>query len=152
MPDIQALEKWATGLLTKLPPKARRQLARQIAITLRQKQQKRIAAQQSPDGQAFIPRKAQIRKRIGKIKKRTTMFPKIRQARYLKVQSSANSAVISFTKEVQRIAQVHHFGLRDRVNRYGLTVRYPCRPLLGFADEDKTLIADLVITHLAVKK
>lgn len=149
MPDIQALEKWATGLLTKLTPKARRQLARQIAITLRQKQQKRIAAQQSPDGQAYIPRKAQIRKRIGRIKKRAAMFPKIRQARYLKIHSSANSAVISFTKEVQRITQVHHFGLRDRVNHYGLTVRYPSRPLLGFVDEDKTLIADLVITYLA---
>ena len=148
MSDFHNLENWASGFLTQLTPKARKQLAQQIAITLRQKQQQRIAAQQSPDGQAFVPRKTQVRTRIGRIKKRASLFPKIRQARYLRTDHSANSAVVSFAEQVQRIAQVHHYGLRDRVNRYGLTVRYPSRPLLGFSQSDTVLIADLVLKHL----
>ncbi|WP_130835434.1 phage virion morphogenesis protein [[Erwinia] mediterraneensis] len=43
----------------------------------------------------------------------------------------ANSAEVAFTRDVQRIARVHHYGLRDRVSRGGKDVRYAARPLLG---------------------
>lgn len=148
MHDIKQLETWATGLLNQLEPKARRQLARSLATTLRQRQQQNIAAQRSPDGVAFTPRKPQVRSRVGRIKHRASLFPKIRLTKYLKTTATSESAIVSFTHQVQRLAQVHHYGLRDKVNKYGLTVRYSSRPLLGFGQTDETLISELVLTHL----
>lgn len=150
--DINQLETWATGLLSQLTPKARRQLARTMATALRRNQQQRIAAQQSPDGETFTPRKVQQRTRIGHIKRRVALFPKIRQNQYLKIHSSPDSAAITFTRQVQRLAQVHHYGLRDKVNKYGLMVRYPSRPLLGFTKTDDVLIAELVLSHFSVNR
>ena len=147
--DMNQLETWATGLLSQLAPKARRQLARTIATALRRSQQQRIAAQQSPDGETFTPRKAQYRTRIGRVKHRAALFPKIRQNKYLQIHSNPDSAAITFTRQVQRLAQVHHYGLRDKVNRYGLIVRYPNRPLLGFSKTDEALVSELVLAHLA---
>ena len=149
MNDIKQLETWATGLLTQLAPKSRRQLARTLALTLRQRQQQNIAAQRSPEGESFTPRKAQVRSRLGGIKRRAALFPKIRLSKYLRTSASSESAIVSFTHQVQRLAQVHHYGLRDKVNKHGLTVRYPSRPLLGLAKTDEALISELVLEHLA---
>ncbi|WP_255213944.1 phage virion morphogenesis protein, partial [Burkholderia pseudomallei] len=55
--DLQALERWAGGLLAKLSPAARRQLLRELGRDLRRAQQSRVAAQRNPDGSAYEPRK-----------------------------------------------------------------------------------------------
>nr|WP_239168394.1 phage virion morphogenesis protein [Chromobacterium violaceum] len=60
--SIARLDAELGALLQKMEPAARRGLARDIARQLRQSQQKRIAAQQNPDGSAFTPRKPQLRK------------------------------------------------------------------------------------------
>ncbi|MCD9436755.1 phage virion morphogenesis protein, partial [Klebsiella pneumoniae] len=36
---------------------------------------------------------------------------------------------------VQRMARVHHYGLRDRLVRGGEDVRYEARPLMGINNE-----------------
>ncbi|EER0851817.1 TPA: phage virion morphogenesis protein [Escherichia coli] len=146
--DLQQLHRWADGLLTKLSPASRTQLAREIARNLRQSQSQRIAAQKNPDGSPFAPRKPQLRSKKGKIRRQ--MFRKLRTARYMKGKGDGQGATISFLSDVQHMAAVHQYGLRDRVNRYGLEVDYAQRQLLGFSAEDVTQIEDLITKYIDV--
>lgn len=63
------------------------------------------------------------------------MFAKLRTTKYLKTAASADSASVQFEGKVQRIARVHHYGLRDRVSRKGPDVRYAERRLLGINND-----------------
>lgn len=149
MSELAALDAWCTALITNLQPAARRQLARQIATGVRSNQAKRIASQHNPDGSPFAPRKPQtFRSKRGSI--RRTMFAKLRTARFLKMQTSPDAAIITFAGQVQRIAQVHQFGLRDKVNRrHNIEVDYHARELLGITQTDIALVTELVLNHLA---
>lgn len=149
MSDLAALDAWCNALIGQLQPAARRQLARQIATGIRANQARRIAAQRNPDGSPFAPRKPQrLRSKKGSIRRQ--MFGKLRTAKWLKTQTSADSAIVSFAGQVQRIAQVHQFGLRDKVNRRGsLEVQYAQRELLGITPEDAALVESLVLDHLS---
>lgn len=77
------------------------------------------------------------RTKKGRIKRQ--MFAKLRTTKYLKTAASADSASVEFAGQVQRIARVHHYGLRDRVSRKGPEVRYEKRRLLGVNNEVETL-------------
>lgn len=146
--DISALEAFAADLIAALDPGARRQLATDVAKTLRQRQSQRIAAQQNPDGTPYEPRKPQMRRKQGRI--RRTMFAKLRTARYLKAASTPEEAVVRFADNVARIAAVHQGGLRDYVNRRtGLEIDYPKRELLGFSDADIDLVREIILEHIA---
>ncbi|BBE51139.1 Phage virion morphogenesis protein [Ferriphaselus amnicola] len=151
MSDLAPLDAALSGLIQNLTATQRRQLAREIAKRLREVQAKRIAAQLDPDGTPFTPRKPQQRLRGQKGALRRTMFSKLRLARNLKAESSPDSAVVGFVSRVQAIARVHHYGLRDKVNRRrsNLEVQYPQRRLLGIADREVELVGDLVLAHLA---
>lgn len=70
------------------------------------------------------------------------MFAKLRTAKYLKTAASADTASVQFAGQVQRIAQVHHYGLRDRVSRRGPEVQYTERRLLGVNSEITSFIRD----------
>ena len=59
------------------------------------------------------------------------MFTKLRTAKYLKTAASTDTASVQFAGQVQRIARVHHYGLRDRISRRRPEVRYAERKLLG---------------------
>lgn len=148
MNEFGRLESFAADLIAGLEPTARKALAQDMARQLRASQQKRIAAQQNPDGSGYAPRKPQLRHKKGKIKRQ--MFAKLRTAKHLKASGTADAAVVAFTSEVQRIARVHQLGLRDKVNRKtGLEADYPARRLLGLSAADETLIRDIVTAHLA---
>lgn len=150
MSDLAPLDAYASSLISALEPAARKSLAREIAKALRASQSKRIAAQQNPDGSAFVPRKPQLRHRKGKV--RRTMFAKLRTVKYLKADGSPDAAIVRFTRDVERIARAHQEGLRDRVNRKtGLEAKYPERRLLGFTAADEALIAATVTAHLAAR-
>ncbi|QND84657.1 Phage tail completion protein S [Chromobacterium vaccinii] len=144
--SAQRYEDALAGLLAGLDGKARRQLAREIARQLRQSQQKRIAAQLNPDGSAFAPRKPQIQDKEGAI--RRAMFSKLRTAKWLKTEASTGGAAVGFIGEVERIARVHQYGLRDRAQRGAREVQYPTRALLGFVSQDIESIATQVLNHL----
>ena len=146
--SVARLEAELGALLQKMEPASRRSLARDIARQLRQSQQKRIAAQQNPDGSAFAPRKPQLRQKKGALRRR--MFAKLRTAKWLKVESSATGAAVSFVTQVERIARVHQYGLRDRFSpRIAREVEYPARELLGFSQCDKEQTYSTVLAHLA---
>lgn len=149
MSDLEPLDAYCSALLSSLQPSARRQLAKHISTGMRASQAKRIAAQRNPDGSEFAPRKRQkLSNKKGRI--RRTMFAKMRTNRYLKTEASSESAVVTFANEVQRIANVHQSGLRDKVNRRrNLEVKYEARELLGITDGDVDLVKELVINHLA---
>lgn len=147
--DLRALEGWAEALLNRLQPAERRKLNQSIARNLRRSQQQRIAAQRNPDGTPFAPRKPRdtLRAKQGRIKRK--MFTKLRQARYLKLQSDSGSIAIGFLGRVARLARVHQYGLRDRAERGAPDVQYARREQLGFTNADIELIRDQLLEHLA---
>ncbi|BCL91389.1 phage virion morphogenesis protein [Ralstonia pseudosolanacearum] len=146
MSEPRELEAWLAGMLTKLDAPARRTLARAVAAELRRRQAARIAEQRNPGGSPYVPRKPQLRRRVGRI--RRAMFMRLRLTRYMKTEADANTAVVTFAGNAQRIATVHHFGLRDRVNKNGLLVQYPVRELLGLDAADIDRVTDLILLCL----
>lgn len=76
------------------------------------------------------------------------MFAKLRTTKYLKTAASADSASVQFEGKVQRIARVHHYGLRDRVSHKGPEVRYAERRLLGVNNEVETVTRDTLMRWL----
>ncbi len=147
MSESRELEAWLAGMLAKLNAPACRTLARAVAVELRRRQAARIAEQRNPGGSPYVPRKPQLRHRAGRI--RRAMFTRLRLARYMKAEADANTAVVTFAGNALRIATVHQFGLRDRVNKAGLTAQYPARQVLGLDDGDVYSIADLVLQYLS---
>ena len=148
MSDLQLVNDRLNALINNLSAPARKEMARTIAKKLRASQQQNIKRQQAPDGRPFKPRKPQpIRSIKGRVKRE--MFAKLRTAKYMKAQATSNEAVIEFTGRVQRMARVHHYGLRDRPSRNGKEVQYETRPLLGIEDSDLKMIEDEIIYALS---
>lgn len=146
MDNLQKVDEWLAALLANLEPAARQLMMRELAQELRRKQQNNIRLQRNPDGSGYELRKVTARTKKGRIKRQ--MFEKLRTAKYLKTAASADSASVQFAGKVQRIARVHHFGLRERVSRKGPEVRYAERHLLGVNDETKTIIQDTLLSWL----
>lgn len=156
MDELSAVETWAGALLGQLSPAGRRTVMRDVARELRRNQQKRIAAQQNPDGSAYEPRKAKAvrkkareraREKRGRIK-RTAMFVRLRTARLMKVETEADGFAVGFAGRVARIARVHQDGQRAPVAPRGPQYRYPARVLLGLAEIDLALIRERLLVHL----
>ncbi|EAT4483506.1 phage virion morphogenesis protein [Salmonella enterica] len=140
MDNLHKVDEWLTSLLANLEPATRQRMMRQLAQELRRNQQNNIRMQRNPDGSGYEPRKVTARTKKGRIKRQ--MFSKLRTAKYLKTAASADSASVQFDRQVQRIARVHHYGLRDRVINGGPEVVYTRRELLGFnRDTERNLIA-----------
>ena len=147
MDDLQRVDDWLAALLANLEPAARNRMMRQLAQELRRSQQQNIRLQRNPDGTTFEPRRVTARSKKGRIKRQ--MFAKLRTTKYLKTAATADSASVQFDGKVQRIARVHHYGLRDRVRRNGPEVRYPSRQLLGVNDELEKATRDMLLLWLS---
>lgn len=147
MDDLQRVDDWLAALLANLEPAARNRMMRQLAQELRRSQQQNIRLQRNPDGTVFEPRRVTARSKKGRIKRQ--MFAKLRTTKYLKTAATADSASVQFDGKVQRIARVHHYGLRDRVRRNGPEARYPARRLLGVNDEVETITRDTLLRWLS---
>ncbi|MBN4812181.1 MULTISPECIES: phage virion morphogenesis protein [Citrobacter] len=76
------------------------------------------------------------------------MFRRLRTARFLKARATSDGAVVGFSGVAARIARVHQYGLRDRVNDSGAVANYPRRELLGLSKADRMAIARQVIDSL----
>ena len=135
------------ALINNLEPPAQKEMARTIAKRLRASQQQNIKRQQAPDGTPFKPRRAEpVRKKKGRVKRE--MFTKLRTAKYMKAKATNSEATVEFVGKVQRMARVHHYGLRDRPARGIKEVPYDERPLLGLNDEDLQMIEKEIINNL----
>ena len=137
MAELQKVDDWLSALLANLEPATRSRMMRQLAQELRRTQQQNIRMQRNPDGSSYEPRRVTARSKKG----RTT--------KYLKTAASADSASVQFEGKVQRIARVHHYGLRDRVSRKGPEVRYAERRLLGVNDDVEAMTRDMILQWLA---
>ncbi|CFQ33608.1 MULTISPECIES: phage virion morphogenesis protein [Yersinia] len=147
MNELKPFDDALAGLIASLTPKTRKALAVTVAKRLRASQQQRIKRQQAPDGTPYAARKSQpLRKPKGRIKRE--MFAKLRTARYMKANSSPDEAVVEFAGRVERMAAVHHFGLRDRPSARGKDVQYDERPLLGFDVNDVDIISNEIISTI----
>ncbi|MCE1950834.1 phage virion morphogenesis protein [Enterobacter hormaechei] len=146
MDDLQRVDDWLAALLAVLEPAARNRMMRQLAQELRRSQQQNIRLQRNPDGTAFEPRRVTARSKKGRIKRQ--MFAKLRTTKYLKTAATADTASVQFDGSVQRIARVHHYGLRDRVSNSGPIVRYSQRKLLGINRLTVSKIKELLINFL----
>ena len=147
MNGLEAFDARLNALIGNLSPAVRKEMARNIAKRLRTTQQQNIKRQQAPDGTAFKPRKAPARKKTGRIKRE--MFAKLRTAKYMKAKGTADDAVVEFTGNVQRMARVHHYGLRDRPARGGEEVQYEARQLLGINNAELQIIENVIINSIA---
>lgn len=146
MEDLQRVDDWLAALLANLEPTARNRMMRHLAQELRRSQQQNIRLQRNPDGTAFKPRRVTARSKKGRIKRQ--MFAKLRTTKYLKTAATADSARVQFDGKVQRIARVHHYGLRDRVRRNGPEVHYAERRLLGINSYQVHLLSDAILRWL----
>ncbi|EMK4941637.1 phage virion morphogenesis protein [Escherichia coli] len=147
MNEFKPFDDKLAGLIAAISPAGRRKLAAEIAKQMRRSQQQRIKQQKAPDGTPYQARKRQpLRSKKGRIKR--TMFQKLRTNRYMKARGRDDAAVVEFTGKVQRIAQIHQLGLKDRPNPHAQDVQYPERQLLGVDFRDNLLIEKLVIEHL----
>lgn len=132
MDNLHKVDEWLAALLANLEPAARQRMMRELAQELRRNQQNNIRLQRNPDGSGYEPRKVTARTKKGRIKRQ--MFAKLRTTKYLKTAASADSASVQFEGKVQRMARVHHYGLRERVTRNGAYIKYAERKLLGTED------------------
>ncbi|EFM0046841.1 phage virion morphogenesis protein [Escherichia coli] len=147
MDELHWVDDWLTALLANLEPAVRSRMMRQLAQQLRRTQQQNIRLQRNPDGSGYEPRKVTARTKKGRIKRQ--MFSKLRTAKYLKTAAKADSASVQFEGKVQRIARVHHYGLRDRVKKGGPEVVYTRRELLGYSKDFENQLIDTIISALS---
>jgi phage virion morphogenesis protein len=141
MSELSAFDTRLAGLIAALSPQSRKAMATTIAKRLRKHHQQRIKQQVTPEGQPFTPRRSQpLRTKKGRIKR--VMFAKLRTAQYMKAKGTADDAVVEFAGQVQRMAKVHQYGLRDRPSVRAKEMQYPARPLLGLDAEDMKIVED----------
>lgn len=147
MDNLHKVDEWLAALLANLEPAARQRMMRELAQELRRNQQQNIRLQRNPDGSGYQPRKVTARTKKGRIKRQ--MFVKLRTAKYLKTAASADSASVQFEGKVQRIARVHHYGLREQINKRGRFVKYARREFLGFSGDSSEMIFSIIFGRLS---
>ncbi|KAF1021893.1 MAG: hypothetical protein GAK30_01582 [Paracidovorax wautersii] len=156
MADLTHLATWASPLISGLSAARRRLAMAEVATYLRRSQAERIAAQHNPDGTEFEPRKprpkgARIRDRKGKIRRK--MFTRLAAAKYLRKASTPSTATLTIAGRAGRIARVHQYGMRDKVDwrqPKSPTVQYARRELLGFSPHDVEAITDILLRHITM--
>ena len=149
MANLELLTEHLGTMLKQLSDSERRKLEMNIARKLRASQKKRITRQQNPDGSAYIPRKNRLRDKQNKIKNK--MFNIIKNAKYMRMERTPQGVAVGFAGRIAFIARVHQFGLNDKVDRDGPTVKYASRELLGFSAEEIQIIETDVLNHMATK-
>lgn len=135
-------------LLSRLQPREQRQLARQIARDLRQTNTQRMRTQAGPRWPAVGAAQGHHAQRTRQTAQRAPVHP-LAGPNDLKASGSPQEAVVQPARRAERIARVHHFGLRDRVKPGGPEYDYPARPLLGITPEFEEKLRDRILNHLA---
>ena len=148
---LKQLAQWVTPLLQRMEPAGRKAAMLEVANYLRKSQSQRIADQRNPDGSPYEPRRPreQLAKRQGAI--RGEMFQGLRKARNLQRKATADMASVAINPRVGYVARVHHYGLRDKVDRrirHSPEVRYARRELLGYTQQEIKDIEDTLLKYV----
>ncbi len=148
--SIDQIADWATPLMARLTPAARKVAMAEVAVYLRRSQAERIASQRNPDGSPYEPRRPRASLATSKGSIRRGMFLGLRKVQNLQRKATSDAATVSVNQRALRVARVHQFGGRDKVdwrNPRSPTVRYARRELLGFTEADLDAVADILIRH-----
>jgi len=137
---LDQFESQVELLLAGLKPAARKKKLQKVGVALRKANQKRIGQQVNSDGSAYAPRK----KKPGTVKRAKKMLMGLRKAKRMKVKSSSDGVEVGFDGIAAIIAMVHQQGDMGKVAK-GLFYQYPTRELLGFNDDDKQTILDILL-------
>lgn len=81
--------------------------------------------------------------------RRKAMFRRLATARLLRSGEDDQGFWVGFTGRAAEVARVHHEGLRDRPSLKAKPISYPRRPLVGFSDQDRQAMLDMLYAHLA---
>jgi len=154
MTDIQGsadLDAWMDRALRALDDGALRGVLRDVAATVRRRNQARMARQVAPDGTPWEPRKPQDERfQRGGIRRRAAMMRGLRQSKRLRIQQAGDAVAIGWTGRESRIATLHHHGGEGRVvEGRPRTAEYPARPLLGLPPDDVAAIRAVLLEHLS---
>ncbi len=145
--ELNPLIDRLSGIIQSAEPAARKALIKQIAANVRRTQAERINENKNPDSSQYEARKtSRLAEKKGSIRRK--MFRKMARAKWLKARTTASEAIIEFIGYASRIARVSQYGLRDRVNKRGLEVKYPQRELLGLTGEEMNMIEDIVLSSM----
>ncbi len=145
--ELSPLIDRLSGIIQSAEPAARKALIKQIAANVRRTQAERINENKNPDGSQYEARKpSRLAEKKGGIRRK--MFRKMARVKWLKARATASEASIEFIGSASRIARVSQYGLRDRVNKRGLEVKYPQRELLGLTGEEMNMIEDIVLSSM----
>lgn len=145
--ELNPLIDRLSGIIQSAEPAARKALIKQIAANVRRTQAERINENKNPDGSQYEARKtSRLAEKKGSIRRK--MFRKMARVKWLKARATASEASIEFIGSASRIARVSQYGLRDRVNKRGLEVKYPQRELLGLTSSEMEMIEDIVLSNM----
>lgn len=148
--SIDQIAEWATPLLARLAPAARKAALSEVATYLRRSQAERIASQRNPDESPYEARRPRASLAASKGSIRRGMFLGLRKTRNLQRKATSDTAMVAMQPRALRVARVHQFGLTDKVDRRdpsSASVRYARRELLGFTEADLQAVADILIRH-----
>ncbi|MCP9269364.1 phage virion morphogenesis protein [Xenorhabdus sp. XENO-1] len=80
--------------------------------------------------------------------RRNPMFQRLRAAKFLRMRTSAETAVVGFQGKAAAIARQHQYGLEGSINALART-RYPQRELLGLSEHEKLKLIEMIYHDLA---
>ncbi|MDQ0433496.1 phage virion morphogenesis protein [Pantoea agglomerans] len=146
MAELHEVDAWLAALISQLEPAARKKMLHQVAREVRRIQQARMTEQLAPDGSTWEPRRITARTKPDRIKRK--MFVKLKTTKYLKIKATSDNAEVAFVHAVQRLARVHHYGLRERAGNRTMIIKYPSRRLLGIDNETIIIIEGIMLEAL----
>jgi phage virion morphogenesis protein len=152
MSEIEGQEKLEAVLddfIQALSPAAQRQLLTRVTRRMASENRKRIAANVTPEGQPFAPRKRPKKTRAGS-RPSLLMFKKLKMAKWLKAKTSPDGGSVFFAGGAAGIAKIHHYGMSQVVGKNKpRLMTIPARPLLGLSANDLSLIEDAILDSFA---
>lgn len=155
--ELDDLDALVADFVNSIEPAERRKLGMRMAAELRKANAQRQRAQVEPDGEAFVPRKKNQRRRtrdrVTRLKRRVKakkMFLRAGGAGYLRKQATASEARVGYVGAMARIMGVHQEGQVDRVSRKpgAPLVKYPRRQVLGISTDDRVKVLELIVEQL----
>ncbi|HEY4544867.1 MAG TPA: phage virion morphogenesis protein [Pedomonas sp.] len=80
--------------------------------------------------------------------RRKAMFRRLATARLLRSGEDDQGFWVGFTGRAAEVARIHHEGLRDRPSLKARPISYPRRPLVGFSNEDRQALLDMLYNNI----
>ncbi|CDL87253.1 phage virion morphogenesis protein [Xenorhabdus cabanillasii] len=80
--------------------------------------------------------------------RRDPLIPRLRTARFLRLRTTSDTAVVGFQGKAAAIARQHQYGLTGSINALA-QARYPRRELLGISEAEKVKLIEMIYHDLA---